>query len=164
MNYVYIGKFEGTHGIKGEIKLKSNFEYINRVLKENFALYIGEEKIKETFKKFRIHKEKYLIILKDLEDINLIEKYINKKVYVLKEDLLLEQGQLVYEDYIGMNCYYNEKYLGKIIDIVNCGNNNYVIEVKDKKEILIPFNDNFIEKTNDKNIYFKNMEGFIDEN
>lgn len=81
--YVYVGKFLGTHGLKGEIKLKSNFEYIDRILKKGFNFYIGDNKNKEIFSNYRIHKGNYLVVFKGLEDINLIEKYINKKVYVL---------------------------------------------------------------------------------
>lgn len=32
MEYVCIGKLVNTHGIKGEVKLLSNFEYKNKVL------------------------------------------------------------------------------------------------------------------------------------
>lgn len=165
MDYVYIGKFLGTHGLKGEIKLKSDFKYIDRVLKKGFCFYIGFDKKKEIFLRFRVHKGNYLILFEGLEDINLVEKYINQKVYVLRDDLSLSSDQFVYEDYIGLSCYFNDKCFGMIDDIVNYGNSNYVFLIKDSiKEIIIPFNDNFIDYVKNDNIYFKNVEGFIDEN
>lgn len=161
MNYIYIGKFAGCHALKGEIKLKTDFEYLDKVFKENFHFYIGENKNKEKFLKCRYHNGYYLITFKNLETKELVSKYINKKVYVKKEDLSLNENELVYEDYIGLSSYYNEKYLGKIEDIVNYGGNNYVFQIN---EILIPFNKHFIDKVTSKEIYFKNLEGFFDEN
>ena len=44
MEYIYVGQINGTHGLKGELKLKSNFKYKDKILKENFNFYIGKEK------------------------------------------------------------------------------------------------------------------------
>ena len=35
MNKIYIGKVVNTHGIKGEIRILSNFEYKDKVFKVN---------------------------------------------------------------------------------------------------------------------------------
>lgn len=165
MNYIYVGKFFGTHGLKGEIKLNTKFTYIDKILKEGFNFYIGEKKEKEELKGFRYHKNNYLMLFKDKEDINLIEKYKNNKVYVLKEDLNLKENEFVIEDYINLNCYYNNEQIGKINDVVDTGNGNYIFVINGKQEILIPMNNNFIEKIDkDKqSIYFKNVEGLINE-
>ena len=164
MEYIYIGKFAGTHALKGEIKLKTDFEYLDKILTKDFTYYIGKNKNKETLNSFRYHNGYYLMKFNNLENIDLVSKYINEKVYVIKEDLHLKENELVYEDYIDLNCYYNDKNFGIIKDIVCYGNNNYVFQIKGNKEILIPFNNNFIEKVTEKEIYFKNLEGFFDEN
>ena len=36
--YVYIGKLNGAHGLKGELKFKSDFLYLDRVLKKDLYL------------------------------------------------------------------------------------------------------------------------------
>lgn len=164
MDYVYIGKLFGTHGLKGEIKLNTNFEYINKVLKEGFNLYIGNNKNKEILESYRYHNKNYLIKFKNINDIEEVKKYVNNKVYVLKSDLELKENEFVIEDYLELNCYFNNNKFGKIIDVIDTGNKNYVFVIKDKKEILIPYNKEFIEKITDKDIYFKNVEGLIDEN
>ena len=61
MNYVYIGKFIGTHGLKGELKLKSSFLYIDKVLKKGFCFYIGSTKNKVYLSNYRYHNGCYLI-------------------------------------------------------------------------------------------------------
>lgn len=163
MNYICVGKFFGTHALKGEIKFNTKFLYLDKILKPGFCFYIGEAKNKETLKSFRYHKNNYLMLFNNLEDINLIEKYINKKVYVLKDDLELKDDEMLFEDYLNLNCYFNDKYFGKIDDVVDTGSGNYIFVIRDKKEILIPVNNNFIDKVTCDKIYFKNVEGFIDE-
>ena len=39
--YILIGKIVQTHGIKGELRIRSNFEMKDRVFKKGFNLYIG---------------------------------------------------------------------------------------------------------------------------
>ena len=41
MKYVYLGKIANTHGIKGELRILSNFKYKSRVFNKGFKVYIG---------------------------------------------------------------------------------------------------------------------------
>ena len=165
MSYINIGKITSTHGLKGELKLKSSFVYIDNILKQGFTFYIGSNKKEVNLLKYRYHKGMYLLTFKDYEDINLVENFRNSDVYVKKEDIKLEEGQFLFEDYIGLNAYYNNDSIGIVKDIIDCGNNNYVFYVVGDKEILIPLNKKFIEDVilNDK-IVFKEVEGLIDAN
>ena len=165
MKYIYIGKITSTHGLKGELKLKSSFVYIDKVLKKDFSFYIGNEKEKVDLLKSRFHNGIYLLTFIGYEDINLVENFRNQEVYVLRDDINLEKGEYLFEDYIGLKAYYRENYIGDIKDIINCGNDNYVFDIIGEKEILIPVNGRFIEKIilNDK-IVFKEVEGLIDAN
>ena len=165
MNYVYIGKFIGTHGLKGELKLKSSFLYIDKVLKKGFCFYIGSTKNKVYLSNYRYHNGCYLIAFEGFLDINLVDSFKKEQVYVLREDLNLKEEEYVFEDYIGLECYNGATFLGKVSDIIDCGSNNYVFNVAGSKEILIPLNNKFIEKVilNDK-IIFKEVEGLIDAN
>ena len=165
MNYVYVGKFVGTHGLKGELKLKSSFIYKDKVLIPGFCFYIGFSKEKVKLLSFRFHNGTYLVTFENLCDIDLVEKYKNQEVYVLREDLSLTDNEFVFEDYIGLDCYNGDSFLGKVVDIVDCGLENYVFHIMGSKDILIPLNDKFIDSVilNDK-IVFKDVEGLIDAN
>lgn len=165
MTYIYIGKLTSTHGLRGELKLKSSFWYMDKVLQEGFVFYVGDEKERVNLLKYRNHNGTYLLTFKDYEDINLVESFRNKDIYVLREDVKLNNNQYLYEDYIDLKAYYNDKEIGTVKDIVDCGNNNYVFYVVGEKEILIPLNDKFIDKIvlNDK-ICFKELEGLLDAN
>lgn len=164
MNYIYIGKLEGTHGLKGEIKFKTDFKYLSKVLQKDFAFFLGNTKDKLLLASYRPFKNGFLLLFQGFNDIDLIKKYINKKVYVLKTALNLKDNEYVLEDFLNKEAFFQDKYLGKIIKITDEGSNNYIVYIQAKKEILIPFNNHFLDKITDDKIYFKNVEGLIDEN
>ena len=39
MDYIYIGKIVNTHGIKGEVRILSDFKYKDRIFKNGFNMY-----------------------------------------------------------------------------------------------------------------------------
>lgn len=164
MNYIYIGKFEGTHGLKGEIKFQTDFKYLDRVFIKDFSFFLGDCKDKLQLNSYRPFKNGYLVSFQRLDNIDLIKKYINQKVYILKEDLKLNENEYVLEDFLNKEAIYQDKYLGKIIKITNEGLNNYIIYIRNEKEILIPLNKHFVDRITTDKIYFKNVEGLIDEN
>ena len=44
MNYLYIGKLVNTHGIKGEVRILSNFRHKDKVFVKGFKFYVGKDK------------------------------------------------------------------------------------------------------------------------
>lgn len=161
MNYLLVGKLVNTHALKGEVRIISSFEYKELIFKPEFNLYIGNEKEKLTIETYRKHKNFDMVKFIEYSDILEVNKYKGQDVYVLKEDLDL-CNKMLDSDLIGLECFYNNKSIGKIKEIIN--NNNYkIISIN---EVLIPYNENFIESIDIKNkkIIFKNVEGLIDEN
>ena len=75
--YVYIGKIVNTHGIKGELRLLSNFKYKNKVFLENRKIYIGDEKKEEMIKGYRHHKIFEMITLYGYDNINEVLCFLN---------------------------------------------------------------------------------------
>lgn len=163
MKYVYIGKFNGTHGLRGEIKLKSNFDYIDKVLTNDFPFYIGKEKTLEKLNTNRYHNGHYLVSFKGLDDIDLIKKYVNNNVYILRSDLSIGSNYVI-EDLIGLKACYLNKEIGIIKDIVDTGSKNRIFVIEGAKEILVPYNENFIDSVESTTVNLKNVEGFINEN
>ena len=148
MDYIYIGTIVGTHGIKGELKIKSNFEYKDQVFKENNNLYIGEEKNKETINTYRYHKIYDMVTFKEYNNINEVLKYKGKKVYINREDLNIDKDYVL-DDLIGCLIYEDNQCLGKVKDIYD-NNGNVLLDVVGEKEFYIPYNDNFIKKVDIK--------------
>lgn len=159
MNYICIGKIVNTHGIKGEIRILSNFDYKDKIFIKGFNLYIGSSKEKVTISTYRHHKCFDMCLFEEYNYINDVLKFKGQKVYINRDDLILNETEILDNDLIGLDAFYNDNKLGKITDIIN--NNGYKLFLIDNK--YIPYNKEFIEKIdlNNKKIIFKNMEGLI---
>ncbi|MCD8562397.1 MAG: hypothetical protein LRY26_01295 [Bacilli bacterium] len=70
MNLITIGKLVNTHGIRGEVKIISDFELKDQVFKKGNTLFINNEQLEII--SYRKHKNFDMVKLKDLEDINLV--------------------------------------------------------------------------------------------
>lgn len=159
MEYVCIGKLVNTHGIKGEVKLLSNFEYKNKVFVVGMNFYIGEDKEKVTVNSYRHHKVFDMVTFKEYNYINDVLKFKNKLVYVLRTDLALDNNSILDRDYIGMNAYYEGVLVGKVNDIID--NNGYKLMLIGTK--FVPFNKEFISSVSvtKKELILKNVEGLL---
>ena len=56
MKYVLIGKLVNTHGLKGEVRILSQFKYKNKVFIPGMKIYIGKDKVCEEITSYRHHK------------------------------------------------------------------------------------------------------------
>lgn len=159
MEYVCIGKLVNTHGIKGEVKLLSNFEYKDKAFVVGMNFYIGEDKEKVTVNSYRHHKVFDMVTFKEYNYINDVLKFKNKLVYVLKPDLALDNNSILDRDYIGMNAYYEGVLIGKVKDIID--NNGYKLVLIGTK--YVPFNKEFISSVSvtKKELILKNVEGLL---
>lgn len=157
MDYIYIGKLVNTHALKGEVRIISDFEYKEKAFKIGNHLYIENEKV--TIETYRKHKSFDMVKFKEYNYINDVLKFKGKKVYCIKEELDLNNGELLDSDYITLRCLYKNKTIGYIEEVIN--NNGYkLLKINDK---FVPLNDNFIENIDleRKEITFKNLEGLI---
>lgn len=162
--YIYIGKIVNTHGIKGELRLLSDFKYKERVFLENRRIYIGEEHIEEVINSYRRHKIFDMVTLKGYNNINQVLKYLKKEVYIKKNDLSLGDKEYLDDDLIDLNIVFNNKEVGRVLAIRSVSKNNKVIEalINDKKT-LIPYHKDFIKNVDliNHNIELLLIEGMI---
>ena len=85
MEYIYVGKIVNTHGIKGEIRILSDFKYKNEIFKENFKLYIGTQKQEMIIKSYRKHKMYDMVLFYDINDINEVLKEAKSKRDIIED-------------------------------------------------------------------------------
>ena len=78
MEYIYIGDIVNTHGLKGELRIISDFKYKNEVFKPGFNIYVGRQKEKLEIKTYRQHKNYDMVTL---VDVNGIEEAIAYSLY-----------------------------------------------------------------------------------
>ncbi len=158
MKLVYIGKYVNTHGLIGEIKILSDFEYKDKVFEVGNNIYIDNKKY--TINSYRVHKGYDMITLNGINNINDIESLKGSNVYIDNDEYNFEY---VYSDLIGFSIYDND-YRGEVIDIVK--SKLYpILKVKYNKDYLIPYIDTFIDKVDldSKKIYIKYMKGLYED-
>lgn len=160
-DYVYIGKIVGTHGIKGEIRIISNFDKKDKAFIVDMPIYIGNEKLKETINSYRTHKNYDMITLKGIDNINDVLKYKNNKVYVKRSDLKLNEEYLL-DDLIGMKVICNNEEYGIVEDIYD-NNGNVLLQISFEKNYYIPYNRRYIKKVdvNSKTIEVDSVKDLI---
>lgn len=161
MEYVYVGRIITTHGLKGEVKIRSNFKYKEIAFKVGSYIYIGKTKEKHEILSYRKHQDYDMLILSSIDDISIAINYKQELVYLNKVDLILPDNEYLDEDLIGLDAYYNKQKIGKVKTITDQGHNNFVILLDTGK--YIPKNNNFILKVDltKQEIHFKNMEGLL---
>jgi len=138
MNKVYIGKIVNTHGIKGELRILSDFPYKDKVFKINNKLIIDDNEY--IIKSYRVHKNYDMVTLDDYNDINEVLFLLKKKVYFNKEDLSLNDNEILDEDLIKYKVITKDGKYGTIKEIFMASPENKILRLELDKEVLVPFN------------------------
>lgn len=148
MNYLYIGKLVNTHGIKGEVRILSNFRHKDKVFVKGFKFYVGKDKKEYVVETYRKHKNFDMVVFKDNYDINLIEHLKGSLVYINKDDLKLDENKFLSVDLIGFDVIINGKTIGVIKDVLDTPANEVLVL---DNNIMIPYVDAFIKEIDIKN-------------
>lgn len=157
---IYIGKTVSTFGIKGELKVISDFEYCDRAYQVNKKILINN--IEHVISGIRYHKNYVLLKIDNLNNINDILKYVGFNIYIKRIDLGLKEDEYLYKDLINSEVIDDDNTkLGKVIEVLN--GNNILIKVKGSKEFFIPLIANYVSKfdLNKKILYTKNAKELI---
>ena len=146
MDTVYIGKVVGTHGIKGEIRIRSDFPYKEKVFVVGNSLWIEGKEYKIT--SYRPHKEFDMVTLENYQNINDVLFLLKKEVYVLKSSLNLEKGEILDEDLLTYEVITTKGEKGHIKEIFYASETNKILRIELEREVLIPMNSPMIEEIN----------------
>ena len=166
MEYVNIGKIVNTFGIRGELKVASNTDFVDERFKKGSTVYIGEEHFPFTVANHREHKGFLLVSFKDHEDINLVEKYKNMMIYKSKDDIKpLKKGEYYFSDLRDLDVCVEGVRVGKVLLVEEGIKHNYlrILKDEDHKEHLVPFLDVFVKNVDleEKRIDIVKMEGLL---
>jgi len=157
---IYIGKIVNTHGIKGEVKIISDFKHKNLIFKKNFVFYVDNEKL--VVKSYRKHKIFDMITFDLINDINDVLKYKGKDIYINREDI--KEKIILNEDYIGLEVY-SDRYIGIVTEIMKNPAHDILVVNNNGKINLIPNVEEFVKSVEleNKKIHINEIEGLIDE-
>ena len=158
MEFINIGKIVNTHGIKGELRILSDFRHKDKVFKVGMKFYVGKEKQEFTVNSYRFHKIFDMVTFEGFTNINEVLYLKGRQVYINKEDLVLDDGEMYIEDLIGYDVIIGEKVLGKVTGVMYNSKANDNLKVGD---VLIPYVKELIIKIEDNKIYFQDIGGLL---
>ena len=145
MNKIYVGKIVSTHGIKGEIRILSFLDenLKDRVFKVGSHLLIDD--VKYEIKSYRHHKIYEMVMFDQYHDINEVLFLLKKKVYKEKEEIILNQDEILEEDLLSFTVLTEDGKKGLIKSIEKTGKNYKILRLSIMgKEILLPYHKDFI--------------------
>lgn len=160
MNLIYIGDVINTHGLKGEVRIISDFKYKKSVFKPGKKLYImNNELVINTYRK---HKNYDMVTFNELNTIEDVLMYKNESVYINRDDFKF-RGYLD-EDLIGLNAYNEDKLMGKVTGILK-GNKQDILIIENGKKHMVPNVKEFIKNVDleNKKIEINYIKGLVDE-
>ena len=168
MEKLKIGKIVGTHGLKGELKIRTDSDFAKERFEKGNDIIIRyqNQDLVFTILTSRVHKGNYLVAFKDHQDINLVEKYLGSFVYGYKDEELLEDDEYFYTDLIGMEVVSSEgKVIGPVTSIYDNTRHDVLNVDYHGKNVGIPYVEAFIKEVDleNKKIVIELIKGLIDE-
>lgn len=142
MEYLKVGKYVNTHGLKGEIKIISHVRHKEPLFYEGMTIYIGDKKLPFIVKTYRKHQQYDMIMLESLDSIDKVLDYKGSDIYINRDEI----SSSLITDVIDYNVYNNNEYIGKVIELLNGVKYDFIV-VGDRR-IIIPFIDEFIVSIN----------------
>lgn len=137
-----VGIITSTHGVRGEVKVYPTTDDPRRFrrLKE-VVLDTGKEKQNLEIEGVKFFKQFVILKFKGLDNINDIEKYRQKSLYVTRKNAVrLQKDEYFIADLIGLKVQDEDgKELGTVKDVIETGANDvYEVEMADGKSLLLP--------------------------
>lgn len=137
-----VGIITSTHGVRGEVKVYPTTDDPRRFrrLKE-VVLDTGKEKMNLEIEGVKFFKQFVILKFKGLDNINDIEKYRQKSLYVTRKNAVrLQRDEYFIADLIGLKVQDEDgKELGMVKDVIETGANDvYEVEMADGKSLLLP--------------------------
>lgn len=163
MKYFKCGHVMTTHGIKGDLKVRSLSDF-NRFYKgSRLYLYHNGQYEEVKVSKASVFKNDYLVSFEGLEDINLVQKYHGDDIYISELDRQDELGEneYYYNDLIGKSVVNQQgEDRGTVIEVRELPQADYLVISYLDKSVLVPFIKEFVTEVNEK-ITVKEIEGLF---
>lgn len=139
--FLQVGVISSTHGIRGEVKVfpttddPMRFKKLKKVL-----LDTGRERVELEVQSVRFFKQFAIVKFKGIDNINDIERYKGKGLFVPREDAVpLGEDEYYIADLIGMEVFTEDGHFGVVRDVMETGANEvYIVESDKHGEVLIP--------------------------
>lgn len=137
-----VGIITSTHGVRGEVKVYPTTDDPRRFrrLKE-VVLDTGRGKLNLEIEGVKFFKQFVILKFKGLDNMNDIEKYRQKSLYVTRKNAVrLQRDEYFIADLIGLKVQDEDgTELGTVKDVIETGANDvYEVEMADGRSLLLP--------------------------
>ena len=149
MNKIFIGKVVNTHGIKGEIRILSDFPYKDKVFIINNKLIIDDKEY--IIKSYRVHKGYDMVTLDGFNNINDVLFLLKSNVYISEELLNLDDDEILDDELMTYKVLTKDGKEGIIKEIFKASSTNKILRVMFDREVLIPMNSPMVKKIDKEN-------------
>lgn len=137
-----VGVITTTHGVRGEVKVFPTTDEAERFLELDYVLLdTGRELRRLEIQNVKFFKNLAILKFKGIDNINDIEMYKGRDLWIPREEgQELAEGEYYVADLIGMQVVLEDgTVFGTLKDVMETGANDvYVINTKDKGEVLLP--------------------------
>ena len=157
---LYIGRVVNTHGIKGEVRIVSDFKYKKEIFQKGNHLYINDDNL--VINSYRVHKNFDMVTFEGINSIDDVLKYKGQDVYIDRNEYIFPG--IINEDLIGVNVYGDGELLGTVSAIEQNFKQELIVVENGKKHYLIPYVEQFIKSISKERIDINIIEGLLDEN
>ena len=169
MNELCIGTIVNTHGIRGEVKIRSCSDFDEIRYRKGNAVYIRQNgELRELkVRSFRRHKGFSLVAFEGMDSINDVEQFKELDVFVdADERKPLPEGEYYFSDLEGLDVFSEDgNRIGRCISVEPTlgAQNNLRIRTEEKKEFLVPFVPAFVVSVSKESgtITIRMMQGML---
>lgn len=149
MNLINIGRILRQHGVKGGMKVTSDFKYKKEAFKVGNTIYVLDKPYKITSYSYAGGGQADICYLEGINTIDDVIAIKQNNIYIDKDSLNIKE--ILDEELLDMEVYLDTQLLGVVTDI-QTGINPLIIINNEGKNIYIPRQD----------IYIKNID--VDNN
>lgn len=137
-----VGVITTTHGVRGEVKVFPTTDSAERFQDLDYVILdAGREQIRLEIQGVKFFKNLAILKFKGIDNINDIEKYKGKGLWIPREEAQpLGENEYYVADLQGLQVYLeNGTLFGILKDVMETGANDvYIVTTEDGKEVLLP--------------------------
>ena len=149
MKLINIGKILRQHGVKGGMKVSSDFKYKKEAFKVGNTIYVLDKPYKITSYSYAGGGQADICYLEGINTIDDVIAIKQNTIYIDKDSLNIKE--ILDEELLNMEVYLNSELIGTVYDI-QTGINPLIMVKYNGKNVYIPRQD----------IYIKNID--VDNN
>ncbi len=141
------GVIRSTHGVKGEVKLKSmsgSVEHLRRL--KHAWLKTGDTERKVTLESVRGSPSNLIVAFRELDSLEEARKYKNAELVVLRKDAsILSEGEYYVADLVGCNVFFRERLMGSVQSVWENSNCDMLeVRCENDRIVQLPLHDHYV--------------------